>query len=106
MNARLRTRLAKLEFTRTIETEKRLVIRFGRLKRLPPDYEGERHVATVAGPGSDPAHPDWYKFEERTGTDPRPAETSGTGERVLTVHFVTADRERESTGEVSGQLEL
>jgi hypothetical protein len=90
--------LAKLEFTRTIQAEKRLVIRFGRLKRLPPDYEGERHVATVAGPGSDPAHPDRHEFEERPGPDPRPAETAGTGERVLTVHFVTADPERESAG--------
>jgi hypothetical protein len=58
MNTRIRTRLAKLELTRTIQAEKRLVIRFGSLKRLSPDYAGERHVATVAGPGSDPAHPD------------------------------------------------
>ena len=98
MNTRLRTRLAKLEFTRAIQREKRVVIRFGRLKRLPADYQGERHVATIAGPGSDPAHPDCYEFEERPGPDPRPAETAGTGERVITVHFVTADRERESAG--------
>jgi hypothetical protein len=38
MSTRLRTRLAKLEFTRAIQREKRVVIRFGRLKRLPPDY--------------------------------------------------------------------
>jgi hypothetical protein len=61
MSTRIRKRLTKLELTRTIQAEKRLVIRFGRLKRLPPDHEGERHVATVAGPGSDPAHPDWSK---------------------------------------------
>ena len=103
MNARLRTRLAKLEVTRTIETEKRLVIRFGRLKQLPTDYQGERHVATVAGPGSDPAHPDRYEFEERPGPDPRPAETGGTGERVLTVLFVTADRESENANEMASK---
>jgi hypothetical protein len=96
MTTRLRTRLAKLELTRAIQSEKRLVIRFGTLKRLPPGYEGERHVATVAGPGSDPAHPDCYQFEERAGPDPRPAETAGIGERAITVHFVTADRECEN----------
>ena len=89
MNTRLRTRLAKLEFTRAIQREKRVVIRFGSLKRLPPDYEGERHVATVAGPGFDPENPDWYQFEERAGPDPRPAETGGTGERMITVHLAT-----------------
>ena len=89
MNTRLRTRLAKLEFTRAIQREKRVVIRFGTLKRLPADYQGERHVATIAGPGCDPAHPDYYEFEERPGPDPRPAETAGTGERVITVHFVS-----------------
>jgi hypothetical protein len=88
MNTRIRARLAKLELTRTLQAEKRLVIRFGTLKRLPADYQGERHVATIAGLGSDPAHPDCYEFEERPGPDPRPAETAGTGERVLTVHFV------------------
>jgi hypothetical protein len=44
-------------------------------------------VVTVAGPGSDPAHPDWYEFEERVGPDPRPVETAGSAEKVITVHF-------------------
>ena len=96
MNTRIRTRLAKLELTRTVQAEKRLVIRFGTLKRLPADYQGERHVATIAGPGCDPEHPDCYEFEERPGSDPCPAETAGIGERVITVHFVAADRECEN----------
>jgi hypothetical protein len=103
VNARIRTRLEKLELTRAIQAEKRIVIRFGRLKRLPPDYQGERHVATVAGPGSDPAHPDCYEFEERPGPDPRPAETAGIGERVITVHFVSADRESENANETASK---
>ena len=94
MTTRLRTRLAKLEFTRAIQVEKRLVIRFGTLKRLPPYYQGERHVATIAGPGSDPAHPDCYEFEERPGPDPCPAETPAISREDDHSALRHADREQ------------
>ena len=89
MSFRLKARLAKLEVARVLQVESRLVIQIGRLKKLPKDYQGERHVATVAGPGRDPANPR-FRFEERPGPEPP---SNDTNTRVMKVCLVSPEVE-------------
>ena len=42
--------------------------RCGFLKTLPPEFEGERHIVTVASPAGEP-----WEFEERPGRGPTQA---------------------------------
>jgi hypothetical protein len=66
--------LARLE-SRTTTAECRVTIRFGHLKRLPPDYTGERHVVVARElPAQDGQ--EWVEFEEVPGPDPNPLEPS------------------------------
>jgi hypothetical protein len=70
MTRALVTRLARLE-SRIAVTEQRIRIRFGNLKRLPPEYKGERHVI-IARHLPNKGDQEWAEFEEVAG--PAPAE--------------------------------
>jgi hypothetical protein len=59
------TRLARLE-SRTFSTEHRVSIRCGHLKRLPPDYTGERHIVVGRELPNHGNH-EWVEFEEVPG---------------------------------------
>ena len=58
----LLTRLKRLERVRAAERQPPIELQIGYLKKLPPEYTGERHVATV-GRLSDGK----YQWEERPG---------------------------------------
>ena len=72
MRRALVTRLARLE-SRTYSTEHRVTIRFGHLKRLPPEYVGERHII-VERELPNQGFQEWVEFEEVPGSDPNPPE--------------------------------
>ena len=55
-------RLRHLEQVHTVEGQGPLDFQMGYLKKLPPEYAGERHVVTV-GLGADGK----YRWEERPG---------------------------------------
>jgi hypothetical protein len=65
--AGLLTRLDHLE-GRT-KGQRRLRLRLGHLKRLPRDYEGERHIV-IAGQLPNKGDQEWAEFEERAGPIP------------------------------------
>ena len=56
-------------------------VRFGRLRRLPADYEGERHNE-FAGWLSKPGEPDWVEYREVPGHGPIEPRLRGTPERI------------------------
>jgi hypothetical protein len=75
MTRTLVRRLARLE-SRTSSTEHRVTIRFGHLKRLPPEYVGERHIIAARGLPTRNGQ-EWVEFEELPGPDPNPPEPIG-----------------------------
>lgn len=97
MTFKLKARLKKLEKTQATQRDGRVVLRFGMLKKLPRDYRGERHVATVGGLGWYPEHPNLYAFEERPGPDPvgesSSDEMAGECGKVITVYYVRPNPE-------------
>jgi hypothetical protein len=68
MKRALVVRLARLE-SRSVFVEQHTPVRFGRLKRLPPEYKGERHVV-VARQLPNVGNQEWVEFEEVPGPDP------------------------------------
>jgi hypothetical protein len=80
----LLTRLKRLEQVRDLDSGKRrLKVQLGYMKKLPPEYTGERHIVTV---GQLPnGH---YQWEERRGPAPRGNEDGSDGRRLLRVVFV------------------
>jgi hypothetical protein len=68
MTRALITRLARLE-SRTSSQECRVTVRFGHLKRLPPEYVGERHIIVARELPNQGEH-EWVEFEEMPGADP------------------------------------
>jgi hypothetical protein len=68
MTRALVARLVRLE-SRTCSTEHRVSIRFGHLKRLPPEYVGARHII-VARDLPQQGDQEWAEFEEVPGPDP------------------------------------
>jgi hypothetical protein len=68
MTRALVARLARLE-SRSVSVEQRTPVRFGHLKRLPPEYKGERHVV-VARQLPSVGNQEWVEFEEVPGPDP------------------------------------
>ena len=85
----LLTRLERLE-CRAIAVHERFKFRYGHLKRLPREYQGERHVV-VARHLPSQGDQEWVDFEERPGTDPNPTERSEPGTPTcINVVFVEA----------------
>jgi hypothetical protein len=76
MKRGLLTRLARLE-SRTSAEECCLKVRFGRLKRLPPEYTGERHVVTRELRNKDGQ--EYVEFEEVPGPEPEPLRMPSRG---------------------------
>ena len=68
MKAKLLARLERLE-TRT-SLSKPLTFRYGWLKPLRPDFEGERHIAIVEKQPTNSPGIEWCEFEERPGRAP------------------------------------
>ena len=65
----LRSRLARLEAQ--TRQAKRSIFKVGRLKRLPDDYVGPRHVVDVDRNAIRAPNEEEFEFEERPGPAPR-----------------------------------
>jgi hypothetical protein len=71
MKVRLITRVERLErLEAQAAADLPMQLQIGYLKRLPAEYQGERHVVTVGQRASDGAGPGRYEFEERAGRAP------------------------------------
>src|SRR5437764_9863139 len=68
MRARLLARLQRLETQSG--ASRRSLLRYGCLKPLPDDYDGERHVVIVKREPADSSEIEWCEFEERPGLAP------------------------------------
>ena len=88
-------RLERLELRaavfRTLKT------RFGNLRRLPPDYVGERHMV-IAKHLSSRSGQEWVEFEESPGPDP-----SSELDEYLNIVFV-ASNSKVAGAEVSEEV--
>ena len=71
MKARLFSRLERLESQS--ELAKPALFRYGWLKPLPEDYEGERHVVLLKSEPTLRPFVEWCEFEERPGAAPAEA---------------------------------
>jgi hypothetical protein len=79
----LLTRLKRLEHVRAAERLPQIEVQIGYLKRLPPEYVGERHVVTMG------QLPDGkYQWEERPG--PAPAEEDADPRMIIRINLVEA----------------
>ena len=65
-------RLERLE-SRVAVAGDQTMLRFGHLRRLPPDYKGEKHVV-IAKQLPNRNGEEWVEFEEVPGPDPNPQE--------------------------------
>ena len=84
----LASRLARLERTVAGCTgQRRIVLHYGYLKTLPPEYAGPRHVVTVKQLPRDVEGHDWFEWEERPGPEPV-AEASNSDDLVIRVYYV------------------
>jgi hypothetical protein len=89
----LLTRVNRLE-TRITVGQQSFKIRFGDLKRLPPDYKGERHVI-ITRQLPDRGGNEWVEFQEVPGPEPNAPQPTPLGsaralERRLDIRFVEA----------------
>jgi hypothetical protein len=75
MNMGLRSRLARLEAQS--RQAKRSIFKVGRLKRLPDDYVGPRHVVDVDRNAIRAPDEEEFEFEERPGPAPRGSRDDG-----------------------------
>src|SRR5262245_1064114 len=83
----LLTRLERME-CRVIAAHQGIRFRYGHLKRLPREYQGERHVV-VARHLPNQGDQEWVAFEERPGPDPNLPERPEPGTpRCINVVFV------------------
>jgi hypothetical protein len=80
MKAALLKRLQRLEEVRAAEPRP-VELQFGYLKKLPPDYTGERHVVTLGrlADGN-------YQWEERPG--PAPVEEEDNSKTIIRMNLV------------------
>ena len=82
----LLTRIERLECRTAVNG--RVTVRFGKLRQLPQDYEGERHVVIAKHLPSQSGQ-EWVEFEEVPGPDPGPPEQFNSGvSRYLDIVFV------------------
>src|SRR5690242_6504165 len=77
MTRALVTRLARLE-SRAISEDCHVTVRFERLKRLPPEYTGQRHVI-AARELPKQGDQEWVEFEEVPGPEPAPVQIPSRG---------------------------
>jgi hypothetical protein len=71
MKVRLIARVERLERVEArAAADVPIQLQIGYLKRLPADYQGERHVVTVGQQPAGGMHPGRYEFEERPGSAP------------------------------------
>jgi hypothetical protein len=99
--AGLLTRLERLE-CRVAAGDQRIKLRFGHPKRLPREYQGERHVI-VARELPKRGDQEWVEFEEVPGPDPDPPEQlARRAPRRLDVMFVGPYPRTEEELEASG----
>ena len=83
--AGLLARLERLE-CRVAVGQHHFKLRFGNLKRLPPEYTGERHVV-ISRHLPNQGDREWVEFEEVPGPEPiRPQEVDG----YMDIVFVSA----------------
>ena len=89
MKAALLKRLQRLEEVRAAQPRP-LELQFGYLKKLPPDYTGERHVVTLG------RLPDGnYQWEERPG----PAnEDEDCSKMIIRINLVEAKHDLQEYG--------
>ena len=82
-------RLQRLE-ARGAGAANEIKLRFGHLRRLPPDYQGEKHVVIIRRL-PDREGQEWVEFEEVPGPDPGP-QRNGKRDvpRYINVVFVKA----------------
>jgi len=71
------TRLQRLE-SRAAVAAHQVKLRFGKLRRLPPEYQGERHVV-IAKQLPSKGGREWVEYEEVPGPDPNPAQERKLG---------------------------
>ena len=88
MTRALMSRLARLE-SRAVVADCNIRVRFGNLKRLPPEYKGERHVI-IARHLPNRGDQEWVEFEEVPGPPPAEQEPPRDGPKYLNVRFVEA----------------
>jgi hypothetical protein len=100
MKVGLIARVGRLERLEARAAEKDFQVQIGYLKRLPADYQGDRHVVTVGQQAADGTRPDRYEFEERPGTAPN----ESVAENILRVCLVrpACRKERGSAHEQTG----
>ena len=68
MKATLISRLERLEARSAVQ--KPVKFRYGRVRRLPHDFTGERHVVVVKSEPTRSPDVEWCEFEERAGPAP------------------------------------
>src|SRR5437868_1730631 len=76
--AALLSRLERLESCAAVASRERR-LRFGHLRRLPPDYKGEKHVVVAKQLPSRDGR-EWVEFEEMPGPDPNPSPKVNPGD--------------------------
>ena len=81
----LLTRLERLE-SRTYAAQHRVKSRMGHLKRLPPEYKGERHIV-IAKQLPNIGGQEWVEYEERPGREP-PQDRNALPEDIIDIVFV------------------
>ena len=64
-------------------------LRFGELRRLPADYQGERHMVVAKNLPAQNGQ-EWVEFAEVPGPDPNPATPDRRCVRYLDIVFVKA----------------
>ena len=87
MRANLASRLRRLETRQIAVSERRRIVQFADVQRLPRSYVGERHLVQIDRPGSErPA------YEERPGPGP----DIETDPNTILVFLVPSPRESQS----------
>ena len=87
MRANLSSRLRRLETRQIAVSERRRIVQFADVQRLPRSYVGERHLVQIERPGSErPA------YEERPGPGP----DIETDPNTILVFLVPSPRESQS----------
>jgi len=76
----LGSRLKRLERIERKLARPRIVVQYGHIKTLPPDYTGERHTVVVSCLPDENGR-DFYEWEERPG--PGPPEDNGRDDEIV-----------------------
>lgn len=82
------SRLARLEQAEARAAGRRVTIQYGRMKYLPPDYTGERHVVTISRTPDPATGRDLFEWEERPGPESASNAEGRTDEHLIRVCYV------------------